>query len=119
MALTNPRFSSNPQLRAASENSPPLQQGARGEGVAILQQALVDLGFDMPNSTGQRSRLPDGIFGMETLLTVKNFQRRSGLQIDGIAGRQTLAALEKAIAAAAAVEERRFSQEFSFSSTIT
>ena len=112
MALTIPRFSSDAHLQAASENNPPMQQGATGEGVAILQQALIDLGFDMPISTGQRSRLPDGIFGNETTLTVKKFQRLNALQIDGVVGSQTLSALEKLTIAASDAEESRFAGEF-------
>jgi peptidoglycan hydrolase-like protein with peptidoglycan-binding domain len=112
MPLTIPRFASNAQLQAASANKPPLQQGARGEGVAILQQALIDLGFDMPNSTQQRTCLPDGIFGSETARTIKAFQRLAGLHVDGIVGRRTLDALQRLIVAAADVEERRFAFEF-------
>ena len=96
MSLTIPRFASNAALRSASENKVLLRQGARGEGVAILQQALIDLGFDMPNSTHQCTTLPDGIFGSETTLTVKSFQRKNGLSVDGIVGRQTLDTLHMA-----------------------
>lgn len=108
MALTIPRFSSHAGLQAASENRPPLQQWARGESVAVLQQALVDLGFAMPQSTGQGKRLPDGIFGNETLATVKQFQRVNGLKVDGVVGRQTLAVLERLIVEASKIDEGRF-----------
>jgi len=108
MALSIPRFSTTPVLSAASENRPPLQSGARGEAVAIVQEALIDLGFKMPNSTGQGQRLPDGIFGNETKATVETFQRLNGLLVDGIVGRQTLQKLEQLTIAASAVEETSF-----------
>jgi peptidoglycan hydrolase-like protein with peptidoglycan-binding domain len=97
MALTIARFASTPELVAASENNPPLKQGASGEAVAIVQQAFIDLGFPMPKSTQGETRLPDGIFGTETTATARSFQQAKGLTVDGIVGRQTLAALEAAI----------------------
>ncbi len=97
MALTIARFSTTPQLVAASENSPPLKQGATGEAVAVLQQAFIDLGFPMPKSTNGGTRLPDGIFGAETTATVQAFQRANGLAVDGSVGRDTLRVLETAI----------------------
>lgn len=94
MALKTIRFSRERQLVAASNNKPPLQRGSSGEGVAILQQALVDLGFSMRVSTCVGTRLPDGIFGRETSATVKAFQRAYGLVQDEMAGPKTLAKLE-------------------------
>ena len=113
MALSNPRFSSNHELQAASENNPPLRKGAKGEAVEILQQALLDLGFLMPISTRVRSGLPDGIYGAETEATVRAFQRLNGLTLDGVAGRQTLGTLEESIRAASELEEAKFRAEFS------
>jgi len=99
MTLTAPRFTSIPQLVRASQNSPSLAQGATGQGVQALQLALVELGFDMPRSTQQGTRLPDGIFGAETRSVVTEFQRANGLKPDGIAGRMTLQALDLLIVA--------------------
>jgi peptidoglycan hydrolase-like protein with peptidoglycan-binding domain len=99
MALVIPRFSTNLQLLAASENKPPLHQGAKGEGVAILQQALVDLGFNMAKTTAGGTRPPDGIYGQETFATVRAFQSANCLKADGIAGRHTLSRLEQMITA--------------------
>jgi peptidoglycan hydrolase-like protein with peptidoglycan-binding domain len=95
MALTSPRFNRDPELVKAADNNPPIRQGANGACVRIIQMALIDLGFPMPNSTAGGKRLPDGIFGMETLTVVRSFQRRFGLEVDGIVGRQTLGALER------------------------
>jgi peptidoglycan hydrolase-like protein with peptidoglycan-binding domain len=113
VALKIPRFASNAALQLASEDKALLQQGARGEDVAILQQALIDLGFSMPNSTRQGNALPDGIFGHETTATVKKFQRVNRLHVDGIVGRQTLTTLEKAIILASSIDQVRFSEECS------
>jgi hypothetical protein len=95
MALSNPRFSSNAELAAAAKNHPPLKRGANGEAVAILQQALLDLGFAMPVSTRARGGLPDGIYGAETEAAVRAFQRQNQLLTDGVAGRITLQQLER------------------------
>jgi peptidoglycan hydrolase-like protein with peptidoglycan-binding domain len=111
MALVIPRFSTNLQLLAASENKPPLHQGAKGEGVAILQQALVDLGFNMPKSTAGGTKLPDGIYGQETVATVKAFQSANRLETDGIAGRQTLSRLEQVITASSEVDLAEYRAE--------
>jgi peptidoglycan hydrolase-like protein with peptidoglycan-binding domain len=77
MALQSPRFGGNARLRQASENNPALSQGEQGEAVAIVQLALVDLGYSLPRTTAAGSTLPDGIFGPETLSAVIAFQRNS------------------------------------------
>ncbi|MDC0712377.1 peptidoglycan-binding domain-containing protein [Stigmatella sp. ncwal1] len=68
---------------AASTGS--LRPGARGESVRSLQDKLKASGFDPGRS--------DGIFGPRTERAVRDFQRSQGLQVDGIAGRRTSAAL--------------------------
>ena len=99
MTLQCARFSSEPDIVRASTNSPPLRQGSRGDGVRVLQLALIDLGIAMPISTHNGVSLPDGVFGAETLKAVMAFQRANGLVADGIAGAHTLERLDKAIAA--------------------
>jgi peptidoglycan hydrolase-like protein with peptidoglycan-binding domain len=108
MALTSLRFSRDPRLQQASENNPPLKQGERGEAVAAVQRALVDLGFDMPVTTGRGRKLPDGIFGPETERVVRQFQAANGLDADGIVGRHTLQKLEELTTAQAAAQRARF-----------
>ena len=93
MALSSARLSRNKDLQAAAENRPPLEVGSNGDAVAILQRALIDLGFSMPKST--QSGSPDGIYGGETQATVQAFQRANGLTADGIAGRDTLNRLDQ------------------------
>lgn len=94
MALKSPRFTSNTRLQQASENKPSLRAVESGEGVRLLQQALIDLGFPMPRST-RKFGSPDGIFGEETAARVREFQGKHGLSIDGVAGRQTMTKLDQ------------------------
>lgn len=94
MSFVCNRLSGNASIARASQNNPPLKQGAQGEGVRILQMALIDLGFAMPGSTRKNTALPDGIFGPETTRVVIAFQRLNGLKPDAIVGTQTLARLD-------------------------
>lgn len=59
----------------------------RGDDVADLQRRLSALGFD----TGR----VDGIFGDQTAVALREFQRNAGLTIDGICGRGTLTELDR------------------------
>ena len=45
MALQCARFSSGPDIVRAATNSPPLRRGSHGDGVHVLQLALIGLGF--------------------------------------------------------------------------
>ena len=62
-----------------------LQQGSRGDYVKVLQGFLICKGYD----TGGF----DGIFGARTTSSVRAFQSRNGLVVDGIAGKKTFWAL--------------------------
>lgn len=61
------------------------QYGSRGGEVTQIQQRLAELGYD-PGAA-------DGIYGTRTQNAVIAFQRDQGLDADGIAGKNTLAAL--------------------------
>ena len=63
------------------ENIILLKYGSKGEEVRILQLRLAELGY----LTGEA----DGIYGDDTREAVRAFQRRNGLSVDGIAGKQT------------------------------
>lgn len=63
---------------------PVLRRGSFGEAVGGLQETLVAKGFQIAI---------DWDFGPATELAVIEFQKRSGLTIDGIVGRDTWAAL--------------------------
>ncbi|HIK14266.1 MAG TPA: peptidoglycan-binding protein [Leptolyngbyaceae cyanobacterium M33_DOE_097] len=56
-----------------------MRKGDRGPGVSRLQESLVIRA--------------DGVFGSNTYSSVRSFQARNGLTVDGIAGPQTLRAL--------------------------
>lgn len=60
-----------------------LNAGSRGIVVINIQSKLKALGF----LTGK----VDGIYGVATKNAVKNFQRKYGLRVDGIAGSKTIA----------------------------
>ena len=63
-------------------------RGSSGEEVKKLQQQLIDAGYDVGSSGA------DGIYGAKTEEAVKKFQQaNTGLAVDGIAGKHTLAAL--------------------------
>jgi peptidoglycan hydrolase-like protein with peptidoglycan-binding domain len=106
MALQCARFSSEPDIVRASTNSPPLRRGSHGDGMRVLQLALIDLGFAMPISTKNGESLPDSIFGAETLKTVMAFQKANGLVADGVVGAHTVERLDKVIAAQSAAQAR-------------
>src|SRR5687767_12062364 len=59
----------------------------RGDDVRELQHRLNQLGFD--------AGAEDGIFGPLARAAVEEFQRNTGLMVDGVAGPQTLAALRR------------------------
>jgi peptidoglycan hydrolase-like protein with peptidoglycan-binding domain len=92
--LVSARFADDERLQSAFHNDPPLRRGDSGDSVATLQQALIDLGYDMPNSTADGS--PDGIYGSETAATVRAFQQEFGVFPVGghEVGHKTLASLD-------------------------
>ena len=59
--------------------------GSRGEEVRQIQTKLKRWGYYDGNV--------DGIYGSQTLAAVKWFQRKNGLTVDGIAGKNTLEAM--------------------------
>ena len=67
-----------------------LRLGSRGSDVIRLQTALNALGYDCGAA--------DGIFGVKTEAAVRRFQRAQQLAVDGVAGRMTWAAIERALA---------------------
>ena len=75
-----------------------LTVGAKGEEVKKLQQRLKDLGY--------LNGKVDGQFGGGTKRAVIAFQRRNGLDTDGVAGQETLAKLYAEDATAAPGDEK-------------
>ena len=67
-----------------------LRRGSKGADVTKLQTFLNSQGYDCGTA--------DGIFGAKTEAAVRNFQRDHSLTVDGIAGRMTWTAIERALA---------------------
>ncbi|WP_249027491.1 peptidoglycan-binding domain-containing protein [Xanthomonas hyacinthi] len=72
-----------------------LEQGEHGDAVKQMQGQLTQLCL-----TGRDGKPlhPDGDFGPNTRHAVEQFQREHGLQVDGVVGRNTRAALDRAVA---------------------
>lgn len=68
-----------------------LKRGDHGDAVKNLQERLITLGY----SCGGLGA--DGDYGLATENAVRNFQRDNKLTMDGIAGPNTLSAIDKAI----------------------
>lgn len=87
--------STKKRLEQAARNAPTIRVGERHrEAVRTIQRALLELGFRM--SAGA-----DGLFGPQTRNATRAFQRKNHLGVDGIVGRNTMAALDARLAAAA------------------
>jgi hypothetical protein len=67
-----------------------LRRGEHGDAVLGLQRELNRLGIG--DASGRALR-EDGTFGERTREAVQAYQRAHGLQVDGVAGRETLASL--------------------------
>ena len=77
---TSEDYASTPFVQTAV-----LRQGASGGEVKEVQRRLKQWGY--------YSGAVDGIYGPATVKAVKEFQRKNGLTVDGIAGRSTFEAL--------------------------
>ncbi|MCC6222092.1 MAG: peptidoglycan-binding protein [Thermoleophilia bacterium] len=89
---TTPTTTTAPATTAAApvvETLVPVKPEDEGEDVRALQEALAAAGF----SAGEA----DGVYGDATVAAVAAFQRSAGLVEDGIAGAETIAALEAAL----------------------
>lgn len=69
---------------------PLLRKGSKGSAVQELQRELIELGYDL-SPWGA-----DGDFGNKTRSAVIQFQTEHGLEIDGVVGPMTWAALDEA-----------------------
>ena len=57
---------------------------------------LVDLGYVLTDKPNDKTKGIDGIFGIKTWKAIVDFQRKKDLEPDGIVGKLTMTALEKA-----------------------
>jgi len=71
-------IAAEPAATEAEATVETLSTGSKGDAVAQLQTRLTELGFD--------AGAADGIFGPATRRAVQAFQRRNGLEEDGVAG---------------------------------
>ena len=88
------RFQDDERLLAALHNSPPLRLGESSSAVAVVQQALADIGYELPRTMANGSA--DGIYGRETTAAVRDFQHEFGVHPVGGSevGHKTLSALD-------------------------
>lgn len=77
-----------PAAVETQDNTELLKVGMRGERVKDFQEKLKDAGYD-PGEI-------DGVYGQQTKKAAIAFQRARGLEVDGIAGAQTLEELNSA-----------------------
>ncbi len=103
VAETAPQATAEPEAKATMTPAQLQEQGiltvgAKGDEVKKLQQRLNDLGY--------LSGKVDGQYGGGTKRAVIAFQRRNGLDTDGVAGQETLAKLYAEDAQAAPGEEK-------------
>lgn len=81
---TNPPKSGS----CATNQSTKIRKGARGDAVKSAQCLLAAKGYSEVGAA-------DGIFGRKTDQAVRRFQKDKGLQVDGIVGPKTWAALKR------------------------
>lgn len=73
-----------------------LRSGSKGEDVNKLQEYLVKLGYDL-GTYGKNKDGVDGDMGSKTIEAVKKFQADHNLDIDGVYGKKSHAAMLEAI----------------------
>lgn len=98
--LISPRFAGDNQLELCYDNLLEFNIGSTGGAVRKIQQALIDLGYDLSEFGA------DSHYGSETADAVREFQRDFGMndeQIDGIVGENTLSRLDTRLSEGSAV----------------
>lgn len=90
VSIGRPEVSQNNDWAALETTERPpegtlLRYGSRGESVKWVQERLVNAGAVLD---------VDGIYGKKTEAAVRAFQKKAGIQVDGIVGKDTLGHLE-------------------------
>lgn len=85
----NPRFDEDAGIQDAVAETDYIRSGDRGMSVRIVQQGLIDAGYDLPQHG------VDGVFGGETRAAVVQFQRDRGIAPDGVVGPDTMRELSE------------------------
>ena len=98
-ALTHPHWSANSRLQDAAADNPAMCVPETGPAVVLLQEALDALGYKLPKSTktpatATSKAVFDGVYGMEVVNRVIEFQRDFYCKPDGAAGYNTLRAMD-------------------------
>jgi peptidoglycan hydrolase-like protein with peptidoglycan-binding domain len=104
VTLTNPRFVGEPRLEKIAEGGPPLSKKDSGRAVKAVQEALIDLGFELV----QHER--DGNFGAETQTAIKSFRSRRSIPGDQLTAR-ALGELDRTAPKPGKTEEHYFDYE--------
>ncbi len=89
--LTSPEMLGDSELEAVFDSEKVFKNGASGDHIKKLQNALIKAGFSLPKFGA------DGTYGNETTNAVIKFQTASGLtgiDIDGIVGKKTIGLLD-------------------------
>ena len=83
-----PQWSGSGRVRSAANSAPPFRPSDPNRAaVTLLQQALLDAGFDIPDGA-------TGNYGQETQAAVRDMQARAKFGVDGIAGREAVGGLD-------------------------
>jgi len=86
--LKSQRFAGDEVLEACYDNERVLRRGDSGLAIKKIQEALIALGFPVPNIGA------NGVFGDETELAVRSYQESRGLRVDGVVGPETIGSLD-------------------------
>lgn len=86
--LKSQRFAGDEALEACFDNERALRRGESGFAIKKIQEALIALGFPVPNVGA------NGVFGDETELAVRSYQESRGLKVDGVIGPETIGSLD-------------------------
>ena len=60
-----------------------IRKGSKGSDVSAWQEYLIKQGYDLGSTKA------DGVFGSKTMAATKEYQRKNGLAVDGIVGKNT------------------------------
>ncbi|MEM9501193.1 MAG: peptidoglycan-binding domain-containing protein [Pseudomonadota bacterium] len=104
--LKSPLLSGSPRLEQAASGPPSIRKRPpddNNDAVQRIQKALVELGFNLPNSFKQGPNAPpDGLYGPETEGAVRDFQKREfptkASEWDGRCGPNTLGKMDDQLA---------------------